>query len=78
VFGELVGADGHKRTENLVFFWDGEIVEEEVTSKIVYPAGICSGNNERRRGHKSWLDELWSLDKASTLLLQSSGNWKPL
>ncbi len=44
------------------------------TSNIVNPAGICSGNNERRSEHKSWLDDWWSLDKASATLLQSPGN----
>jgi hypothetical protein len=44
------------------------------TSNIVNPAGTCSGINKRRRVHKSWLDELWSLDKVSVTLLQSPGN----
>jgi hypothetical protein len=44
------------------------------TSNIVNSAGTCSGINERKRVHKSWLYELWSLDKVSVTLLQSPGN----
>ena len=44
------------------------------TSEIVKPAGVCSGKIEIRREHRSVLDELWSLDKASAMLLRSPGN----